>query len=144
MTLIVCIPLVIQRIECYRQEKELRIREYKQEVEEMKMQECTFAPRTNTSGADKAKLNEPVVVHGLTRFLRNRELARAKETEKKQRERQVFATGTKGGPRSCFTVAEPFRLSKSKTAKKKMEKLKMELERDFEEKCTFKPKLYQL
>ena len=89
-----------------------------------------------------ARLNKPVVVHGLTRFLRNREAARRKEEEKRRREKEVFVTSSRSGaPRPCFTVAEPFRLSKSKTAKKKMDALRMELERDFEEKCTFQPKL---
>ncbi|QDZ24968.1 hypothetical protein A3770_15p74860 [Chloropicon primus] len=131
---------VIHRIEAYRQEKELRIREFRQEREEERMQECTFAPRTNSGGAAKAKLNKPVVVHGLTRFLRNRELARAKETERRQRELEVFATG-KGKPKSCYTVAEPFRLSKSRTAKTKMDRLRRELEDEFERECTFKPRL---
>ena len=131
---------VIQRIETYRQEKELRIREYRQERELEKMQECTFAPQTNQGGVNRAKLNKPVIVHGLTRFLQNRELARLKEVEKKQREAKVFATG-KGKPKTCFTVAEPFRLSKSKTAHKKMQKLKQELEDDFAKHCTFKPKV---
>lgn len=136
---------VIQRIEQYRQEKELRIRESREEREQERLRECTFAPRTN-HGAVGARLNKPVVVHGLTRFLRNREAARRKDEEKRRREKEVFATGHKtssrsGAPRPCFTVAEPFRLSKSKTAKKKMDALRMELERDFEEKCTFQPKL---
>ena len=131
---------VIQRIESYRQEKELRIKEYRQEMEMEKMQECTFAPRTNPAGTDKAKLNKPVVVHGLTRFLQNRELARMKDVEKKQREAKVFASG-RGKPKACFTVAQPFRLSKSKTAQKRRDKLKQELEQDFAKHCTFKPQL---
>ena len=55
-------------------------------------------PRTN-HGAVGARLNKPVVVHGLTRFLRNREAARRKD-EEKEKEKEVFATGHKTSSRS--------------------------------------------
>ena len=136
---------VIQRIETYRQEKELRMRESREEAEASRMRQCTFAPRVNREGAARAKLNKPVVVHGLTRFLQNREMARQKEEDKRRREMEVFAghqgNGGSAKHRSCFTVAEPFKLSQSRTASEKMARLRKELENDFREKCTFQPKL---
>ena len=62
----------------------------REEREQERLRECTFAPRTN-HGAVGARLNKPVVVHGLTRFLRNREAARRKDEEKRRREKEAAA-----------------------------------------------------
>ena len=107
--------------------EKLRERELKE------LEECTFKPKTNRSeisvnkekkraGYVKAHLRKnaskkPVVVRGLGRYLELRNLANAKEREKKERETAAFSVSKRlvasKYPDGTTQIRE-FRLSKSR------------------------------
>jgi len=107
-----------------------------------KLKDCTFHPEINSQ---RPKTNKgPVVVRGLGRFLELRDLAKRREEEKSQREREVFCEPPEVIHRT-HTVPQPFRLATDANARRhrarQLEHAEELREREMLE-CTFRPKTY--
>ena len=78
---------IVKAIDAYRRDREMKLRQTRQEVEYESMKECTFAP--DVAGAKVPKQTGPVVVRGLGRYLELKDLAKRLEKEKKHRRKKT-------------------------------------------------------
>jgi hypothetical protein len=132
---------IVKAIDAYRRDREMKLRQTRQEVEYESMKECTFAP--DVAGAKVPKQTGPVVVRGLGRYLELKDLAKRLETEKKHREAKAFlvqgahkSTRVKGK-----TVCQPFNLTVRRGKENaRREALARKIKAEQMKECTFKPK----
>lgn len=75
------------------------------------LQECTFAPKTNTGKPrSRASSQAPVLVRGLDAHMGKQERAKKMAAEEAARRSKIFLEEPKA-PRAKFTIAKPFNIS---------------------------------
>jgi hypothetical protein len=107
-----------------RERRERRLQECRASKEFDELNDCTFAPRVNTSPKQRRarRGSAPVVVRGLARHLELRELAKRQRDERDQREHSAFNVSQEVLSAKCnghVTVPEPFQLGTSVRGKEK-------------------------
>lgn len=132
---------IVKAIDAYRRDREMKLRQTRQEVEYESMKECTFAP--DVAGAKVPKQTGPVVVRGLGRYLELKDLAKRLEKEKKHREAKAFLV--QGAEKSTRvkgkTVCQPFNLTVRRGKENaRREALARKIKAEQMKECTFKPK----
>ncbi len=132
---------IVKAIDAYRRDREMKLRQTRQEVEYEAMKECTFAP--DVAGARVPKQSGPVVVRGLGRYLELKDLAKRLEDEKQSREKKAFlvAGASKSKKVRGKTVPQPFNLTVRRGKENaRREKLAQKLLQERMKECTFHPK----
>lgn len=132
---------MVAAINAYRRDREVKLRQTRQEIEYEEMKECTFTPDVRPGHVPKQ--SGPVVVRGLGRYLELKDLARRLDDEKRAREKQAFKVQgvTHGGKKRGPTIPKPFKLST--TSGKENARRRALIDRVEAEKmkeCTFQPK----
>ena len=82
----------------------------------------------------------PIVVRGLGRFMELKNLAKKKEEDKKQREREVFGLERKDFRRT-HTVPKPFNFASTRRTDQQIRREQELREREMKE-CTFRPRRF--
>jgi len=129
---------ILKRIQDELKNKNEKVEEIKNLMEEKNMQECKFQPdiKKDTPNYDT---KEPIVMKGFAKHIEQMENARKAKRDKEEREKEVFTTGDNWSRDNLITIPKPFKLSYLETNKnKKDEIIKKNKEMEMRE-CTFKP-----
>jgi len=128
----------MRKIEIRRAQREQKLAQERKEKMDKELSDCTFRPNVNRVEKKKKKTKGPIVVRGLGRFMELKNLAKQKENEQKQREREVF--GLKNELSRTHTVPKPFSFQSRKRRTEEKLRREQELrEREMKE-CTFRPR----
>jgi hypothetical protein len=99
------------RIHEYQDGRSRKLEEVRNRREWAELQECTFAPKTNTrKPQSRASSQTPVLVRGLAAHMSKLERAKKMAAEEAARRAKVFLEEPKA-PRAKFTIAKPFNIS---------------------------------
>lgn len=132
---------IVKAIDAYRRDREMKLRQTRQEVEYESMKECTFAP--DVGGARVPKQTGPVVVRGLGRYLELKDLAKRLEQEKSDRAARAFVVqgAAKTKRVKGKTICQPFKLTQRRGKENaRREALAKKIKAEQMKECTFRPK----
>ena len=129
---------IVKAIDVYRKDREMKLRQTRQEVEYEEMKECTFAP--DTHGHKVPKQKGPVVVRGLEL----KDLAKRLDDEKRTRQEKAFlvrAAKKSNKTNKGATIPQPFNLTKRRGKENaRREALAEKIRSQQMAECTFHPK----
>ena len=132
---------IVKAIDTYRKDREMKLRQTRQEVEYESMKECTFAP--DTHGHKVPKQSGPVVVRGLGRYLELKDLAKRLDDEKRSRQEKAFlvrAAKKSNKTKKGATIPQPFNLTKRRGKENaRREALAARIRVQQMSECTFHP-----
>jgi hypothetical protein len=141
------IDTLSERLALEQKERADRLERARAEAEAQALRECTFAPQVQSRGgehpestdrASKEATEKPLVIKGLGRYMELKQMAKRQQEAQKQREQKAFLIEP---PARLYpyTVPEPFKLH-PKGVDERIEKARVEVERQRMEECTFSPR----
>ena len=138
-----------ERLAVEQQERAMRLEKARRAVEAEKLRECTFAPKLShqqpppaVGEGDGAGANgeKPLVIKGIARHMELKMMAKRKADEQAMREQKAFLTEPPSRM-NPYTVPEPFKLNEYEGATERAERVRLEVERQRMEECTFAPQV---